>query len=144
MAKRGRKSKYEEIDLPQVKILCQKGFTDQELADFYSVSKVTINNWKKQHKEFLYSLKEGKAEADRKVEMSLFERATGYYAPDIHFSAFEGIVTETEYIKHWPPDTTAAIFWLKNRKPDEWRDKDFREVEGSININVTRNIIKKS
>jgi hypothetical protein len=119
----GRPSDYGRVDLDQARILAEKGFTDQELADFFGVVRSTISLWKKEHPEFSDALKLGKEAADRKVERSLFERATGYSHPDTHFSAYEGIVTETPTTKVYPPDTTAAIFWLKNRKPDEWRDR---------------------
>jgi len=54
---------------------------------------------------------------------ALYERAIGYTAPDCHVSQYKGIVTVTPFEKHFPPDTTACIFWLKNRKPAEWRDR---------------------
>ncbi len=112
--KAGRPTKYNRVDLKQVKMLAEWGFTDQEFADFYEVKRKTIGNWKNQYPEFLHTLKKGKAVADSKVVKALFERATGYSDPDN---------------KHYPPDTTAAIFWLKNRQPDSWRDK--RDIEVS-------------
>lgn len=127
----GRPSKLDELDLEQVRKLAVKGWTDKEIADFYGVSEQTVNNWKQRNPEFLESLKLGKEEADAKVERSLFEKATGYSHPDTHFSVYEGIVTQTPTVKVYAPDTTAAIFWLKNRKPTEWRDK--QEIEHGMN-----------
>ena len=108
-------------------MLAEWGFTDQEFADFYEVERKTIGNWKNQYPEFLHTLKRGKAIADSKVVKALFERATGYSHPDVHISNYQGEITVTDITKHYPPDTTAAIFWLKNRQPDSWRDK--RDIE---------------
>lgn len=121
--KRGRPSKFTPSMERQVRFLAARGATDVELAAFFEVSVPTLDTWKKVHPEFLGSLKEGKAEADSAVQRGLFERATGYSHPDAHVSNFQGQVTVTPLTKHYPPDTTAAIFWLKNRRPEEWRDK---------------------
>lgn len=60
----------------------------------------------------------------------MFERATYYSHPDTHISNFQGDITVTPLTKHYPPDTTACIFWLKNRKPKDWRDK----VESDVHV----------
>jgi len=135
----GRKSKYNPDMDRAAKILCKKGFTDDELAKFFSVNQDTINNWKKQFPLFFESLKTGKKMADAQVEASLFQRAIGYSVPDVHVSSYEGDITVTPIIKHYPPDTTAQIFWLKNRQPKKWRDK--QEVEHSGEIKVPELVI---
>ena len=61
--------------------------------------------------------------SDGEVERSLFEKAMGYEHPSIHFWNHMGDVSQTPYIKKYAPDTTAQIFWLKNRQPKKWRDK---------------------
>jgi len=119
----GRPSEYAKINLDQVKTLARKGFTDAELAGFFDVAISTIYFWKNEHPEFLEALKLGKEEADNKVERSLFESATGYSHPDTHVAVSEGQVILTPITKIYKPDTTAGIFWLKNRRPDKWRDK---------------------
>ena len=121
--KGGRPSKYQAAYAKQAAKLCKLGATDRELALFFEVSVNTIDNWKARYSGFLGSLKAGKEEADDRVERSLYQRAMGYSHPDIHFSSYEGKVTETPTVKHYPPDTTACIFWLKNRQRDKWRDK---------------------
>ena len=133
--KGGRPSAFTPEMMRQTRFLCERGCTDAELADFFGVCEKTLNNWKKAHPEFLQSLKEGKAVADIRVQRSLFERATGYSHPDVHISNFQGAITATPVTKHYPPDTTAAIFWLKNRRPDEWRDKV------DLNARITGEII---
>jgi hypothetical protein len=121
--KPGRPSLYKPEYVVQAKKLCLLGATDRELADFFKVSEQTLNTWKAQHPEFLESLKVGKEQADQRVERSLYQRAVGYSHPDVHVSNFQGDVTLTPITKHYPPETTAGIFWLKNRRPEEWRDR---------------------
>ena len=119
----GRPSKFDEKFCAQAEKLCKLGATDKELADFFEVSEQTLNNWKHEHPAFLESLKKGKAIADAEVAAKLFHRAIGYEHADVHVSNYQGTVTITPLTKHYAPDTTAAIFWLKNRRPDLWRDR---------------------
>lgn len=77
---------------------CLLGATDAELGEFFGVSEQTVNAWKVKHPQFLESIKKGKCQADAAVARSL------------HDQALEG-------------NTTAQIFWLKNRQPQKWRDK---------------------
>ena len=129
----GAPTKYNEDYNEQALKLCLLGATDIELADFFDVEEKTINNWKKKHPEFLQSIKEGKDQADSRVAESLYNRALGYSHADTKFATYEGQITDSkEYTKHYPPDTTAAIFWLKNRQSSKWRDK--------TESNVTHNI----
>ena len=126
----GRPSEYDPKKTPeQAKKMCLLGATDKELADFFEVSETTINNWKNQHPEFLESINEGKEIADCQVAKSLYQRALGYEHPDTHVSNYQGKITLTELTKYYPPETTAAIFWLKNRQSGKWRDR--REVTGA-------------
>lgn len=131
----GRPSKYKTEYAKKAEKLCLLGATDEDLADFFEVGIRTISNWKAQHSEFLQALKTAKEAADNRVERSLYQRAVGYSYDAMHFSSFKGSVTETPYREHCPPDTTAQIFWLKNRRPDQWRDK--QEVAHSGGIEVT-------
>lgn len=131
--KRGRKTEYQDSFANQALKLCLLGATDAEMADFFGVSEQTLNSWKKKYPEFLESLKKGKSIADANVASKLYNRAIGYDAKATKFATNEGKVTDkVEYIEHYPPDTTAAIFWLKNRQPDKWRDK--REIENSVKL----------
>jgi len=109
---------------------CLLGATDKDLAELFEVSEQTINAWKHEHPIFLESIKKGKVEADQAVTVSLYKRATGYSHPDTHISNYLGVVTKTAIRKHYPPDTTACIFWLKNRQKANWRDKIDHEVTG--------------
>jgi transcriptional regulator with XRE-family HTH domain len=100
-----------------------RGFTDKQVAKLFGVTKQTLTNWKREYPQFFASLKRGKAVADDQVELSLFQRAVGYSHPDVHITSYLGRVTITPIIRHYPPDTAAAFIWLKNRRPDNWRDR---------------------
>lgn len=134
----GRPSEYEPEYAEQAFKLCLLGATDADLADFFEVSETTINNWKQAHPEFLESLKGGKRHADARVADSLFRRALGYEheAVKIVADAKTGAEHVVPYVERYPPDTTAAIFWLKNRRPDLWRDKKETEHSGAIESGV--------
>lgn len=129
-AKEGRPTKYKPEYCQQAYKLCLLGATDKGLANFFEVTESTLNLWKKEYPEFSESLKEGKEEADAVVASSLFHRATGYSHPDVDIKIFKGKIIKTQLVKHYPPDSTAAIFWLKNRNPSKWRDK--QEIEHSV------------
>lgn len=122
-----RPSKFKPEFIEQARKLCKLGATDRELADFFGVTEKTLNNWKLESDEFLQSLKSGKDEADDRVERSLFARAVGYEHDDLDIRVVEGRIEQTPIVKRYPPDTTAAIFWLKNRRKGEWRDKVTQE-----------------
>ena len=131
--KRGRKSEYRIEYADQALKLCLLGATDKELSEFFSVSEQTLNKWKKDYPEFLESLKKGKNIADANVASSLYTRAIGYNCKATKFATSNGKITDSkEFIEHYPPDTTAAIFWLKNRQPEKWRDK--KEVDANVNL----------
>lgn len=99
------------------------GATDAQLADAFGVSEGTVGNWKARP-EFSVAVKKGKTIADAQVAESLFKRACGYShtAVKIFCDARTGKKEVIEYTEHYPPDTTACIFWLKNRQPALWRD----------------------
>lgn len=132
--KGGRPAKYTPEHLRQARILAEKGLTDKEIAKVFGVKEQTINNWKKKFPHFFESLKAGKEIADSKVVQALYERACGYEREDTYFATHKGRIISKTYIKHYPPDTTACIFWLKNRQPDKWRDKQQHEHSGNITL----------
>lgn len=126
----GRPTKYKDEFAEQARKLCLLGATDAELADFFEVDESTINNWKIEHIEFLESIKKGKGIADANVADRLYQRALGYEHEEVKLFQYQGDVIREEVIKHYPPDTTSAIFWLKNRQKDKWRDMKQSELTG--------------
>jgi transposase len=130
----GRPTKYEgEKTCTLVYKLALLGATDEEMADILNVEESTVNNWKNSYPEFLESIKRGKEEADATVAQKLYHRAIGYEHPETITASYQGEITDTkEVIKHYPPDPTAAIFWLKNRQSRKWRDK--QEIETNVTV----------
>lgn len=128
----GRPTKY-KAEYPDLAYkFCLLGATDCDLATFFEVSESTINGWKIEHPEFLESLKKGKERADATIAQSLYHRAKGYEHPEDKIFNDNGQPLIVPTIKHYPPDSTAAIFWLKNRRSKDWRDKQEVEVIGEI------------
>jgi hypothetical protein len=124
----GRPTDYKPEYVQQAAEQCLAGATLWDLAEFFDVSRSTIQRWANCHPEFRTALKVGKDAADDRVVASLFERANGYSHPDVHITTSGGEVVVTPIVKHYPPDTAAAFIWLKNRKG--WKDKT--EVEHSV------------
>lgn len=124
----GRPTDYDEAFAPQAEKLCMLGATDSEMADFFGVSVRTIHRWKHDHEEFCHSIKAGKDHADERVVRSLYQKATGYdfveeQAIKVKLEQHKEEVQVVEIRRHAPADTTASIFWLKNRRSADWRDK---------------------
>lgn len=130
----GRPSGYRTEFVSQAAQLCFNGATLYEVAEFFGVCRNTVRSWANQHPEFLTAIKVGKDAADDRVEASLWERSVGYSHPDVHISSYEGVVTVTPIVKHYPPETAAGTMWMKNRRPGEWKDKTEIEHSGSIGL----------
>ena len=100
------------------------GLTDEQIAKNIGISRSTLNVWKDRYSDISDALKKGKDVIDRQVENALLKRALGYEYEEVKEKSEDGVITErTVTKKEVVPDTTAQIFWLKNRKPDKWRDK---------------------
>lgn len=128
----GRPTSFKAEYIEQGRKLAALGATDREMAEFFGVAESTFYLWKNTHPDFSEALKVGKAPADARVEQSLYRRATGYSYDATKIFQYEGQPVTVPYVEHVPPDVTACIFWLKNRVPDEWRDK--QEVEVGVNL----------
>lgn len=131
-----RPSKYKPEFVEQARKLCLLGATDQEMADFFEVTVSTLNLWKLRHPEFSEALKAGKEAADNRVERSLFQQAIGYEQDEvkIFMPANAEAPVYAPFRAKVAPNVTAAIFWLKNRRKAEWRDKV--EVEHGLDDNL--------
>lgn len=134
VAKVGRPTKYKAEFARQAKQLCEHGFTDEELAKFFDVHTATLYRWKTEHPGFREAIKIGGAPCDDRVERSLYQKATGYTIETEKVFNANGEVLRAKTFENIPPDTGAAIFWLKNRRKDQWRDKTetgFTDADGA-------------
>lgn len=130
----GRPTEYREEYCVQAAKLTKLGATDRDLAEFFEVSIRTVQRWAAQHEEFRRSIQLGKAEADEKVERSLYHRAVGYTFESEKIFHNKGEIVRAQTLEHVPPDTAAAFIWLKNRKPDVWRDRNETQVNHTLTI----------
>ncbi len=108
------------------------GLTDEQIAENMGIGYSTLQTWKTKYQDIRDTLKRGKEVVDRQVENALLKRALGYTYDEV---TVEGGVETKRVTKEVVPDTTAQIFWLKNRKPDEWRDKRDIDLSGNVNTN---------
>ncbi len=136
-----RPTKYKPEYVEQAAKLCALAATDQELADFFEVTVTTLNRWKISYPEFCASIKDAKEQADNRVERSLFQRATGYEQDEVKIFMPGGKddPVYAPYRAKIAPDTTACIFWLKNRRPDVWREKSTVDVNNLQSANQLTN-----
>ncbi|AAL49584.1 unknown [Sinorhizobium phage PBC5] len=132
----GRPTSWDDRNITIANTLATLGATDLEIAQAFEVSIRTIHRWKLEYPEFREALEIGKEAADKKVEDSLYKRATGYSFDSEKIVVIEGEVHRAEIIEHVPPDTKAAMWWLQNRRPGTWRDvrhiKHDVEEEGAL------------
>ena len=126
-----RPTKFKEEFIAQAEKLCKLGATDVEVADFFEIEVRTLYRWKAENEAFCQALKVAKEVADDRVERSLFARANGYEHDEVDIRVIDSKVVQTPIRKYYPPDTTAAIFWLKNRKSKEWRETKAVELTGA-------------
>ena len=109
------------------------GLTDEQIAKNMGISRSTLNEWAKKYPDISDTLKKTKDIADREVENALFKRAVGYEYDEIKEKYECGVLTERTITKKMVvPDTTAQIFWLKNRKPSVWRDKAQVDIDAEF------------
>ena len=118
-----RPTEYRQEYAEQARKLCLLGYTDKQLADFFEVNESTITRWKQKYPEFRTSIKKGKVVADAQVVDSLYNRALGMEVEEVEVRGDGDDEIRRVTKKCIPPDTTAQIFWLKNRQPELWRDK---------------------
>ncbi len=121
--KNGRPDKYKPEYDKMAYNYCLLGATNEDLAKYFEVVVSTITAWINRHESFSSALKNGRANADANVSKSLYRRAIGYSHKEEKIFCSEGEIIRAKTIKHYPPEVVACIFWLKNRRPDLWRDK---------------------
>lgn len=150
--KRGCKGKYEywisHEGLVKIEGWARDGLIDKQIADDkIGINEATLCRWKDKFPQIMQALKRGKEVVDREVESALLKRARGYEYEEVTEEPFKKPETgETEMRvtkrvrKQIAPDVTAQIFWLKNRKPADWRDKKDVAVEGAVPVIIRDDI----
>lgn len=133
------KGKYQEWLTPEgllkIEGWARDGLIDEQIAQNIGIRAATLYEWKKRFPEISEALKRGKEVVDRQVENALLKRALGYEYEEVKEKFEGGILTErTVTKKEVVADTTAQIFWLKNRKPDTWRDKPEGTQKGDTSL----------
>lgn len=132
------KGKYQEWLEPEgllkLEGWARDGLTDEQIAKNMGVRTSTLYDWKKKYSEISESLKRGKEVVDRAVENALLKRALGYsYTETTKELVGTKMIVTKEVVKEVQPDTTAQIFWLKNRRSDIWRDR--KDLEAKVDVN---------
>uniref|UniRef100_A0A6M3LPK8 Putative DNA binding, helix-turn-helix domain containing protein n=1 Tax=viral metagenome TaxID=1070528 RepID=A0A6M3LPK8_9ZZZZ len=139
----GRPSKFKavfETHRDKIKILTENGLTDKQISEIFGITQQTYCNWKLKYPEFFEAIKDWKLTADGEIEVSLRDRAKGYSCPETKAQwvqdADGGRWEYAELTRRYPPDPTSMIFWLKNRQPTKWRDKQEIDIPGGITVNI--------
>lgn len=133
--KSGPESSYSARTHPKAaEALASRGLTNPEIAEGMGISLACLKKWRAAHPELDAAILAGKEAVDEQVERSLFERATGYSQEAVKIMTVAGKIAEVPYVERFPPDPTSMIFWLKNRKPHQWRDRQEIEHSGGISV----------
>ena len=148
MARRGKYHRWiEEEGLTLIEGWARSGLTDEQIAHNIGIRRETLYDWIKNHPNISHALKKGKEVADFEVENAMFKSALGYEYEEVKTYIEDGGNGQKKRIektkKHIAPNVTAQIFWLKNRKSAEWRDKQNIEHSGNIDVGKKSDIIQK-
>ncbi len=132
--KAGRPPTFNEQIADKIVALAEKGKTIDQISDIIGVTSRCISFWLAEKPSLLQAVKEARQMADEMVEASLFKKATGYFheTEKIFYDKDTGQIVRAPTVQHYAPDTTAQIFWLKNRKPEQWRDRTEVKLEKEL------------
>lgn len=145
---RGQPTRYNaEVHVPWAASLARKGCSSAEIAHAFGVSERTLYRWQNAHVEFCHAIKESKSRADEVIATSLYDRACGrakkvikkrrdVIDPSGNKRTLTEVTEET-----LPPDTTAMIFWLKNRQPELWRDKPIQDDTDTAVLKAAKELV---
>jgi IS30 family transposase len=137
------KGKFEKWLLPEnlirIEGWAKDGLIYEQIATNLGVCLATLDNWRSRFPEIATALSKGRETVDREVENALYKSATGYEYEEETFEldrkTGEMVLVKT-VTKKMPPNVTAQIFWSKNRKPNEWRDKQIVDIAGDVELKV--------
>ena len=132
----GSSTLYKAEFVKAAKRMSKAGATNAELGDEFGVSADTISKWMTKHLEFGAAVRVGKTSFDDRVERSLANRAVGYTYESEKLFQHEGKVLREPIIEHVPPDVAASFIWLKNRRPDKWRDRHEVHISMGYEFNM--------
>lgn len=119
------------------------GLTDEQIAKNIGISRASLYEWKKKEVDISDALKKGKEVIDFEVENALLKKALGYTITlNKQKVTKDGDVVDITEEVHVPPDTTAQIFWLKNRKPNNWKDRVETDEDKEAVANASQVIAK--
>lgn len=120
-------SKYkdwlEPDGLLKLEAWARDGLIDEQIAKNMGISRNTLQKWRKKFEPIATAIKRGKVVVDIEVENALLKRAMGYTYEEVKTEETDSYTKVTRIKKHMAPDVTAQIYWLKNRKPEQWREK---------------------
>ena len=148
--KKGARSKYDLLDmadrLPEVEQMARNGYTNKDICQALGIAQQTLNNWREKYPDFAEAIKKGKMIVDAEIEQKLITNEKGHLfweetqelmpvMDEETGRMINEMTTVKRVLKYIKPDTTAQIFWLKNRRPNDWRDRQHLQHEGNINVN---------
>ena len=145
MKPKGRRGKYHEWiteeGILKIEGWARDGLIEEQIAHNMGITRQTLSAWKNRYPSILDALKRGKEVVDRQVENALLKRALGY-----EYEEVKQIIEKDDMgrdrkkvektLKQIAPDTTAQIFWLKNRKPEKWRNQNETVLSGEVKTNA--------
>jgi hypothetical protein len=118
----GRPTLYKPEYADRARDLCSRGATNKDLAGRFGVARSTIDLWIASHPEFAEAVQQGRDVADASAVESLFTRVTGYNHQAEKVFLYRGEPRTATYTAHVPPETRACMYWLRNRRPEDWRE----------------------
>lgn len=136
----GRPTKFRPEFVDEARKLCEAGAIDVEIARHFRVSVATLSTWKLKYPEFLAAIRVSKEVANTNVEDSLYRLAMGYTRTEVEHKVIAGKLVTIEIERYYPPNPTAQIFFLKNRKSSSWSDK--QEVQHTGTVELTDRIMR--
>lgn len=143
MAQAQYKVWLDEEHLVLLRNWAREGYKDEEIADMMGIHVGTLYSWKNKYSDINNALKKGKEIIDGEVEEALIKSALGYTVHEKKITELpDGTYKKELSEKHIPPNVTALIFWLKNRRSKSWRDKQKEEIDTTM-IDKLDNILKE-